>query len=157
MAFDINTWNKTVKGLIKVIYLSQKTRCRRDNRKMPNYSEIELYNWVLEQDNFIELYNKWAMSNYNKDLKPSIDRINNKMSYSLDNIQLLTWNENFKKGVIENSKDREIKVFQYTKEGVKIAEFDSIKEAIKATNIHQISRVINGKRATAGGYIWKRI
>ena len=46
-------------------------------------------------------------------------------------------------------------VSQYTMDGKFIQSFVSIKEAISITKITQISKVINGKSKTAGGYIWR--
>jgi hypothetical protein len=46
-------------------------------------------------------------------------------------------------------------VSQYTMDGKFIQSFVSIKEAISLTGVHQISKVINGKCKTAGGYIWR--
>lgn len=48
-------------------------------------------------------------------------------------------------------------VYQYKKDGTFVAEHKSIKAAMRATGIDRgnISRCVNGKRATAGGYKWK--
>lgn len=60
---------------------------------------------------------------------------------------------NFKKPPIHNSKT----VLQYSLEGVFIAEFNSIKEAAEKTNTNysSLGMACNGKRKTAGGFIWK--
>ena len=46
-------------------------------------------------------------------------------------------------------------VIQYTIDGIRIASFESAAEAYRVTGICKISEVCNGKRKTAGGYIWK--
>ena len=50
-------------------------------------------------------------------------------------------------------------VFQYTKNGQFIAKFNSIREASRVTEISQanISECSQGKRKSAGGYIWQFI
>lgn len=49
------------------------------------------------------------------------------------------------------------KVVQYSKEGVLLNEYESAAEASRQTNINSgtIRNVCQGKRKTAGGYIWK--
>lgn len=54
---------------------------------------------------------------------------------------------------------RELKkaVQQYTKDGVLVAEYESLNEASRRTKIHcpSISLCCNNKQKTAGGYLWK--
>lgn len=49
----------------------------------------------------------------------------------------------------------ERQVNQYDKDGNFIRSYNSIKEAIEITKVINISPVCQGKRKTAGGYIWK--
>ena len=46
-------------------------------------------------------------------------------------------------------------VIQYALDGTKIASYESAIAAYRATGISKIGEVCNGKRKTAGGYIWK--
>lgn len=46
-------------------------------------------------------------------------------------------------------------VTQYTKTGKKVADYASVKQALDSTGITHINDVANGKRKTAGGYVWK--
>lgn len=61
-------------------------------------------------------------------------------------------------GYYQISKNRKRKVLQYSSEGEYIAEYDGAIDAENATGIKRqnISKVILGKRHTAGGYIWKK-
>jgi group I intron endonuclease len=53
---------------------------------------------------------------------------------------------------------RGVKVEQYTKEGVFVKSYPSIKTAYCELNIKTgIDKVLSGKRKTAGGFIWKRV
>lgn len=47
------------------------------------------------------------------------------------------------------------KVAQYTKDGELIRIYDSLAQAVKEINSNHISQCINGKRKTAGGFVWK--
>lgn len=46
-------------------------------------------------------------------------------------------------------------VLQYSKSGQLVAEYESTIAAAKATGIGHIDAVCNGKRKTAGGYVWR--
>lgn len=54
------------------------------------------------------LYNNWKNNNYNKDLTPSVDRINPYKPYLKDNIQIMTWAENNKKSHFDSRKENRI-------------------------------------------------
>lgn len=83
-------YEKTEKGVVRVIYKTQKrNNLLRGFGEMP-YSKSELKEW-LYINGFKDIFDKWVDSNYDKDLKPSVDRINNFKGYSFDNIKLTTW------------------------------------------------------------------
>ena len=65
---------------------------------MPEYSKEEFRKWLYSQPLFFELYNNWVNNEYDKNLTPSVDRINSSISYKMSNIQLMTWHENNIKG-----------------------------------------------------------
>lgn len=57
-------------------------------------------NWCYRDDimkKFMNIYNNWVQNNFDEKLAPSIDRINNNLGYSLDNLQWLTKSENSSK------------------------------------------------------------
>lgn len=76
------------------IYRDQKSSCKKRRHRKPNYSVRQLLNWLLQQPNLIDLIEGWKASGFNKNLTLSADRLDNSKSYSLDNIQLTTWNQN---------------------------------------------------------------
>lgn len=47
------------------------------------------------------------------------------------------------------------KVLQYTKDGVLVASYDCIQDAVKATGILGVSGVCRGIHSHAGGYVWR--
>ena len=65
---------------------------------MPDYDALWFTAWLMSRDNFKDIYTKWIESNMESSLKPSVDRINPLKPYTKDNIQLMTWGENNKKG-----------------------------------------------------------
>lgn len=89
---------KMPKVFITEAYMSQRTNCKTRDMPQPTYTREELQTWLITKTNFKELYLAWKRSGYDKYLKPSVDRINENESYSLDNIQLMTWKENKLKG-----------------------------------------------------------
>lgn len=83
----------TEKGVIRVIYKTQKRHSMQRGMPAPDYSKKELKEW-LYNNNFKKLFDNWVNSSYEKRVKPSVDRIDDFKSYSLDNIQLGTWQDN---------------------------------------------------------------
>lgn len=85
----------TEKGVIRVLYKTQKKNQRdRGFGEMP-YSKAELAQW-LYLNGFKSLFDEWSNSGNKKDLKPSVDRIDDFKGYSFDNIRLGTWLQNRK-------------------------------------------------------------
>ena len=88
-----------------------------------------------------------------------VDHIDNNVAHnSVDNLQWLTHNQNLEKSfeLGHQTKPRKA-VYQYTKDLKLIATYDSVNDALRATNIRHISECATGKRKTAGGYIWSYI
>lgn len=64
----------------------------------------------------------------------------------------------YKENAIKNGKVVSVPVFMFSKDGIFLNSFDSIIDASIATGIHKsnIGKASDGKRKTAGGFIWKR-
>ena len=151
------------KGFLTVVYFSQKGNSKKKGKTPPNYSKLELGKWIKLQPNFNMLWDNWVNSGYRKDLKPSCDRINDYKPYSLDNIQLMTWCENNKKGsndILLGTNNKLSKTVIGTNKLTGVStKFHSIMDAerklgIPNTNISKASR---GLLKSAGGYTWNLI
>jgi hypothetical protein len=145
---------RTKKGLISVIYGSQRASSKKRGHAYPTYSKEELRDWLYSQPKFHELYNDWKDSGYHKDLKPSVDRIKSELPYTFNNIQLMTWAENNSKGKSEKYK---VSISQYTLDGVFVDTFGSVTEASHIVGISRsgIQNNLLGISKSSKGFIWK--
>lgn len=103
----------------------------------------------------VNLYNDgYCIRDIKKILNSTIETI----SYYLKQELKLTDEEIKQKGYQIRSERRNKSVLQFDLEGNYIASYSSYKEAQEKTGAWytHIGAVCNGKRATAGGYIWKR-
>ena len=154
---------KTMKGIITKIYAHQKENSIKRGHKPPTYSKREFSEWMFCNPLFHTLYARWLDSNYKKDLIPSVDRKDNKKGYSFSNIELMTWKENSKKADVDqrngyiNSPKPIRAVYKYNKMFKRVDEFISISEAERETGISNsnISQCCQGKRKSAGGFMWR--
>lgn len=160
---DISNRFKTKKWLLRRIFNTQKNSSKQGWHPLPIYTKQELEEWFWKQSNAEELYSNRKQSWYLKDLKPSIDRLDDYKWYSLDNIQLMTWRENNnkwykdRKNWINNKNSKSvIWINILTKE---YKEFHSTKEAERQTWVHNsnIWQCCMWKIKKAWGYIWKYI
>lgn len=92
-----SNYHKTEVGVISRIYAKQKQRQRTRNHGTLPYTQSELSKW-LYANGFKELYDAWVKSNYSKETKPSVDRLDSLRGYSFDNIELVTWDINNRRG-----------------------------------------------------------
>jgi len=148
-------------GLANGIYVNQKISSKRRGHNPPEYTKEEFKNWLFSQPKFDELYNNWVLSNFERSLTPSIDRLNDYKGYSFDNIRLTAWKDNNIKGHNDRKEGRNNKinkaVLQFDLKGNFISEFHSFRFAERETGVNQanMNLVCQGKRKTAGGFIWK--
>lgn len=143
-------YRKTRKGLITNLFDKMK------HRHFVGFNSSYLHDFS-KCGKFDRLFKEWEKSNYNKQYKPSIDRISCKKGYEVGNIQWLTWAENRYKQTMER-RARKGKVAQCM--GNKIIKiYKSQREASIKTGLSQgnLSEAMNGKRGLCGGYNWKFI
>lgn len=113
-------------------------RSKRRGHALPAYDKYEFQKWLENQPNYKTLYNNWKEHNWNENYSPSIDRINNYIGYTLDNIQLTTREAN-------NGKER-IPVLLYDKRGNLLKYFVNIKNCAEYLEIHPVTIFRNVKK-----------
>lgn len=144
---------KTPKGVITKSIHGQRARSKRKGLHPPKYTNKELQDWAFTQNKFWELYISYVCSGFKTKLVPSFDRIDSSLGYTLDNIQLMTWEDNNKKGRLEHA--RRVVQLDSNRRLVKLWEsaYAVEKEGI-TRNRGQITRCCRGQRKTYKGFIW---
>ena len=87
-------YRKSKKGISVILYNGQKSSSIKRGHPAPDYTLEEFRYWLFNQDKFHKLYQEWVDSGYHKDIKPSTDRLDDSLPYSLSNLQVITWKEN---------------------------------------------------------------
>jgi hypothetical protein len=116
----------------------------------------ELHKRFLNDKKYLRIFKEWEKSNYQTQLKPSIDRIDCKKHYTMNNIHIMTWAENRYKQRFEFKRIRARKVYQIMGNAT-INIYRSVSHVVKETGLHQgnISSCLHGKRKHCGGYKWQ--
>lgn len=157
-----NCARKFPKTFLRETYFRQIDSSRARGLPLPNYTFEEFRSWILVQPNFKSLYKAWVNSKFDKYLKPSVDRIKEWETYTLDNIQIITWAENKAKGELDC---KEGKRYHITKPvcsfdletGELCTQYFSAHEAqrqlgIKHNNISSAMNVSRGNNGNKLGY-----
>ncbi len=149
-------YKRTKHGFVSVAYSSQKTNSKKRGHSLPSYTKDELREWLYSQPLFHVLYDNWKRLDFQKEYKPSIDRKDDHIGYTMGNIQLMTWGENRVKGV-RTRVDKCVAVIKCTREGIFLEEYQSIHEAGRENNAsyQNIHKCCNYRRSHAGGFVWK--
>lgn len=152
---------KSVPGVITRLYNGMVSRTKRKNHPLIEFSKEDFRIWLLNVTNFQKLYEAYQESNYNKLYKPSVDRIDDYKPYIFDNMQVVSWLDNYKKSRIDAKNGNNTKncraVLQLDKNSNLIKEHFSMADAGKQTNIswQSISACCRGVKKSAGGFKWK--
>ena len=98
-------YEKTKKGFLVRTYRNMKSRVTGVQEKKSHlYFGLQIlpkedfYEWSLSDKNFLELFSEWELSGYERKLSPSIDRIDSKKGYFLQNMRWITHSENSRNG-----------------------------------------------------------
>lgn len=157
---NIANYRKTKKGVITTIYNSQRLNSKKRGHAPPKYTGIDLRKWMFCNPVFDEIYVKWVNSGYSKKLKPSCDRIDDYKSYTFDNIQIVTWQENNAKSHSDrrngiNNKASKA-VIQKSMNGEFIYKFHSVHCASRVTGflMSSIAKCCRKERRSLHGYKW---
>lgn len=146
---------KTYKGRLQKMLSNMKKRAKERGYEC-NISFQDFNKWSLD-NGYEDLYKAWKESNYSQNLVPTVDRLNALGKYEFSNMQLLSYEDNISKSRKEHKTSWKPISQIDPNTGMVIASFNSIAEATKHTHItgSNISRVLNGIRKSAGGFLWK--
>ena len=92
----LRNYYRLKRGVANKIHQAQRCNSKTRGHPPPAYSLEELRNWLFKNPKFNSIYKSWVDSGYMKNKAPSCDRIDNSKPYTFDNIQLVTWGQNFK-------------------------------------------------------------
>lgn len=94
-------YEKTPNGFLVRLYRNMKSRISGVQvAKFYLYEGKELlpkedfYVWAKNSDKFYELFKEYENSNYDRKLAPSVDRVNSKLGYKIENMEWVTHSEN---------------------------------------------------------------
>lgn len=141
----------------------------------PNYALKQLIDWADQQPQLHDIWNAYVASGYQTKLRPSCDRLNNDLPYTLNNLEIVTWEENVKRaqrdkqaGTLKSGPGGQRPVIAYNKDGSFHREYVSIMEAVRDVNgrMWGIASVANGTPVKDGrgalytpktykGFTWK--
>ena len=94
-------YEKTPNGFLVRLYRNMKSRISGVQvAKFYLYEGKELltkedfYVWAKNSPKFYELFKEYENSNYDRKLAPSVDRVNSKLGYKIENMEWVTHSEN---------------------------------------------------------------
>ncbi len=98
-------YEKTKKGFLVRLYRNMKSRVTGvQHQKFHLYAGCSLldkecfYQWALDSPVFHNLFTIWELSNYDRKLTPSVDRVDSNRGYSIDNMEWVTHSVNSSRG-----------------------------------------------------------
>ena len=107
-------YEKTYKGFLVRLYRNMKSRItgvQKQNFKLYEeknlLSKEDFYNWSLNNKNFYILFENYKVSNYDRKLSPSVDRIESSLGYTIDNMEFVTLSENCRRSSITRFKNKQ--------------------------------------------------
>jgi hypothetical protein len=104
---DTHKYEKTINGFLMRLYRNMQSRVTGVQKKKAHlYKGLELldrepfYRWAISNKDFNKLYNMWVLSEYDRKLCPSVNRIDPGRGYELDNMEFITHSENSRLGAV---------------------------------------------------------
>ena len=138
---------RTLPKLIRVMYNSQVNNCKVRGQDM-GITRAAFESWILNQANLYDLYADWVMSWFDKDLRPSVDRLDDYETYTIDNIRLVTWEENRMSAYADRKSGANGKVnHKIAVNGVVYASKAAAKEVTGITS-YTINKILAGEKVS---------
>ncbi len=145
-----------------------KSRVKTKGFEPEKISINEFLNWIMNGNNYESIYINYINSKKSRSLAPSIDRLDDYKTYSLDNIRLTIWKENKDKynsdRLIGKNTKQSKPITSIDEKGEKTyyhsTHFASQKTGISRSSIcrsartNSISILNNKKLSRSGKYIW---
>lgn len=69
-------------------------RVKRKSFEKENFTNVEFLEWIMNHDDYRRLYTEYINNDRDRNIAPSVDRLDDYKSYSFDNIRLTTWKNN---------------------------------------------------------------
>ena len=151
-------FSRTPEGIVNAIYFKQIHNSKKRNHLPPEYNRFELRSWIINNPTFDEMYGVWVKSDYCKNLKPSIDRLDVTIGYTYKNIELVTWEENTKREISRIS----IPIHQFDLDKKLIKRYPSLDEAEKMNKypLSSLTRLLRDKEVGEyikyNNYLWAK-
>lgn len=132
-----------------LMYNTQVQNSKKRRHPPPNYTESDFRDWCI-RNGYKRMYENWEKSKYNRWMAPSADRLDDDKPYTLDNLQLVTWEHNSKRGNISHSEP----IKQYRLDGEFVTDWISASKASKVLQLSrsQITATCNGRKLRAGDF-----
>lgn len=109
--FHTKKYEKTHKGFVMRLYRNMKSRVEGVQQlKHHLYEGKELlskeafYEWALNNEQFFKLFEEYSSSGFLQKLAPSVDRIDSRKGYTIDNMEFVTHSENSRRGNLSKRK-----------------------------------------------------
>ena len=153
----------TKRGTISRSLSGQRAISKRRGHSEPTYSFEELCEWAMSKPKFHILYDNWKRLDFQTNYRPSFDRKDDSIGYTMSNIQLMTWGENKAKadadqrsGKLKNGVNPQKPILQFSKDMELLGEYVSTMDGERQTGVKAcgINLAANGKRKYAGKCIW---
>lgn len=154
-------YDRSEKGVIRVIYKTQRSNSKRREGCEVHYTKSELSTW-LYNNGFKGLYDEWVKSGYLKCSKPSVDRLDDFKGYYFGNIRLVTWQVNHEHQIsdiltgVGTSGARCKSVGKYLPTGGLISVYVSYSAAVRDVGYRLEHQIKKGTKCR-NGFFWKYI
>lgn len=149
----------TKRGVLTNLYHAMKARSEQKGYGEIPFDLAAFHKWADDDDDFHRLFAIWEFDNFSKQSKPSVDRIDPNVGYEFSNMQWLSWNENYFKGIQEVA-SKKTKPVNMLKNGEIVGTFKSVDDArifLGMKSNGNISENLRGKRKTVKGYTFEYV